>query len=127
MKPEHTPLADMIRERQERWSYREMSERARRAGKSISHSQLADYAAGSVRKAPTVEQMEAIAVGIDAGFEEVRAAMFDQFFGYIPRELKRPAKMSKIVAAIPANLSPDEEAQLLRMVEAWLASRQDNS
>lgn len=126
MEPEHRPLADLIRQRQERWSYREMSERARRAGKSISHSQLADYAADVVRKAPDIEQMEAIAVAVDMGFEEIRGAVFEQFFGYIPRELKRPAKMSKIMTAIPSNLSPEEEAQLLRMVEAWLASRQDN-
>jgi transcriptional regulator with XRE-family HTH domain len=102
-----------------------MSDRAHRAGKSISHSQLADYAAGHVRKAPDVEQMEALAAALGVGFESVRAAVFEQYYGYVPRELQRTAKLGRVVAAIPADLDPDQEEELLRMIEAWLSVRRN--
>lgn len=127
MTEQRQPLADLVRERNERWSYREMSERARRAGHNISHSQLADYASDSVRKAPTREQIEALAVALDVGQEAVRAAMFEQFYGYVPVELKRGSKASRVAAAVPPGLSPEEEAELLRLIEAWLATRHRNS
>lgn len=122
MSEQRRPLADLVRERNDRWSYREMSERARRSGHNISHSQLADYASDSVRKVPSQEQIQALAAALDVGQEQVRAAVFEQFYGYVPRELKR-GRASRIVAAVPPGLSAEDEDELLRLIEAWLSTR----
>lgn len=120
---QHRPLAGLVRQRNdEGWSYREMEKRANRAGHSISHSQLADYASDAVRKVPNREQIEALAAALDLGYETVRAAVFAQYYGYVPRELSS-RKTSRVAAAVPSDLSPEEEGELVRMVEAWLSAR----
>jgi transcriptional regulator with XRE-family HTH domain len=117
------PLADLVRRVHDSGiSYREMATRAQRAGHEISHTQLSDYAQRKVQKAPSQRMMRALAAALDVGYGQVRSAVFAQFFGYVPRELKN-WQGSRITAVVPEDLSPDEEAQLVRMIEAWLASR----
>jgi transcriptional regulator with XRE-family HTH domain len=119
-----TTLADLVRQRQdEGWSYREMERRARERGHRISHAQLAAYAEDAVRKVPSREQVEAIAAALDLGIDAVRAAVMQQYWGYVPRELKQRGKGSRVAAAVPPDLSTDEEAELVRMMEAWLVAR----
>lgn len=123
MVTEQRPLAALVKaETDKGWSYREMEQRARQRGHVISHSQLADYAKDAVRKVPSREQIEALAAALDVGVEAVRAAALEQFWGYVPRELKN-RKGSRISAALPPDLTREEEEQIARMVEAWLASR----
>jgi transcriptional regulator with XRE-family HTH domain len=118
------PLAALVRQAHDTGlSYREMADRARRAGHEISHTQLSDYAQGKVMKAPSERMLRAIAAAIDAAYGEVRAAMFEQFYGYTPREL-RNRRGSRLTAVVPENLDPSDEAELVRMIEAWLSARQ---
>lgn len=126
MTVEQTTLADLVNQRhQEGWSFREMEKRARDRGHTISHAQLADYAKGVVKKMPDREQVEALSAALDVGLDVVRAAAMQQYWGYVPREL-RSRKSSRLSAAVPPDLSSEEEEQLVRMVEAWLASRRPN-
>lgn len=126
MTGEQVTLAELVVERRDAgYSYREMERRARERGYSISHSSLADYANGSVRKMPDKEQIEALAAALDVGLDAVRAAAMQQYWGYIPREL-RNRKPSRISAAIPPDLSPEEEAELARMIRAWVSARHQN-
>jgi transcriptional regulator with XRE-family HTH domain len=123
MTGEQVTLAELVIERRDAgYSYREMERRARERGYSISHSSLADYANGSVRKMPDKEQIEALAAALDVGLDAVRAAAVLQYWGYVPREV-RNRKGSQVTAAIPPDLSSEEEAQLIRMIQAWAASR----
>lgn len=117
-------LSELVRRRRdEGWSLREMERRAQARGHRISHAQLADYAAGVVRRMPTLEGLEAIAAALDVGVEDVRAASMKEFWGYVPRELKHRGRGSRVTAAMPPDLSPEEEDELLRMIEAWVAAR----
>lgn len=121
------PLAALVRNRHDEGrSYRDMSAAAKRAGFDISHSQLQAFAQDMVRKAPSNEQLQAIAAAVGVSFERARAAMMQQFYGYVPRgmEADDPALPgARIGAAIPPDLSPEQEQQLLRMVQAWIAGR----
>ncbi|HET7357111.1 MAG TPA: hypothetical protein VFJ09_10605 [Nocardioidaceae bacterium] len=124
MTGEQVTLAELVRERHDAgYSFREMERRARERGHKISHSSLADYANGSVEKMPDRDQIEALAAALDVGLDAVRAAAMQQYWGYVPRELRNRGKQSRIGAAIPADLSPEDEEQLLRMIQAWVASR----
>lgn len=126
MTSELPPLASLVsRANVAGLSFREMERRAQQHGHSISHSQLAAYAENSVKKAPDVKQMEAIASALDLGYEVVRAAAFEQYYGYVPREVVRRSDASRVAAAIPPNLPPEEEAELLRMIRAWVAARDE--
>jgi transcriptional regulator with XRE-family HTH domain len=128
MTTEQATLADLVRQRRaEGWGYREMARRAHERGHQISHAQLGEYAKGTVQKVPNREQMEALAAALDVGLETVRTAVMHQWWGYVPRELKNRGKASRLGAAVPADLSTDEEAELVRMVEAWLAARRRKS
>lgn len=111
------------RRRDEGWSFREMERRAEQRGHKISHSQLADYAAGTVRRMPTTEGLEALAAALDVGVEDVRAASMLEFWGYVPRELKHRGRGSRIMAALPTDLAPEEEEELRRLINAWAAAR----
>lgn len=117
------PLASLVRRVHEQGlSYREMAARAQRAGHTISHSQLALYAGDGVAKAPTDSQVHALAAALDMGYEQVRAAVFSQFYGYVPRDLNS-RKGSRLAAALPPDLSPEEEDRLAQVVELWLRDR----
>lgn len=118
------PLADMVRRKhdEEHVSYREMADNSRRAGHFISHSQLAAYAADGVRKAPSSEQMVALASALGVSYEKVRAAMIEQYFGYVPRDLIE-THGTTVTAAVPPDLTEAEERELRRLVEAWVAAR----
>lgn len=124
------PLAALVRRRHDGGrSYRDMSETARKAGHTISHSQLQAYAQDAVRKAPGPEQMAALASALDVPFEQVRAAAMDQFYGYVPASMLPPAGLEdstvvRIGAAIPSDLSDDEVAELHRLIRAWVAARE---
>ncbi len=62
-------------------SYREMSQRARRAGHEISHTQLADYGNGRVSKPPPSRRMaEAIAAAVGCSYEDVVEALYEQWY-----------------------------------------------
>ena len=121
------PLAELVRSRHAAGrSYRDMSEAAKRAGYTISHSQLQAFATDMVRKAPDNKQLAALAAAVGVTFEQARAAMMQQYYGYVPRgmEAADPAPPgARIGAAIPPDLSPEEEEHLLRMVRAWIASQ----
>ena len=121
------PLADLVRSRHEAGrSYRDMSETAKRAGYTISHSQLQAFATDMVRKAPDNKQLAALAAAVGVTFEQARAAMMQQYYGYVPRgmEADDPALPgARIGAVVPPDLSPEEEENLLRMVQAWIASQ----
>ena len=124
MTGEQVTLAELVVERRDAgYSYREMERRARERGHKISHSSLADYANGAVAKMPDKDQIEALAAALDVGLDAVRAAAMQQYWGYVPREL-RNRKPSRVAAAIPPDLSPQEEAELARMIQAWLATRE---
>lgn len=115
-----TPLADLVRRVHDQGvSYYDMARRAAQAGHTISHAQLQALAKGQVAKAPSIPQMQAIAAALDLGYEQVRAAMFQQFFGYVPRELTR-RRGERIVAATPPDLTDDEERQLAEVVAFWI-------
>jgi hypothetical protein len=117
------PLRDMLRaEKDAGVSFREMSARAVRHGQEISHSQLADYASGKVRSAPNARQIEALAAALDTGIGVIREAVMQEWYGYTPRELGR-MKGSRVAAAIPSTLTTEEEAELIRLIEAWLRAR----
>ena len=122
------PLAELVRSRHAAGrSYRDMSEAAKRAGYTISHSQLQAFATDMVRKAPDNKQLAALAAAVGVTFEQARAAMMQQYYGYVPRgmEADDPALPgARIGAAIPPDLSPEQEQQLLRMVQAWIASQE---
>jgi hypothetical protein len=106
------------------WSYRGMSERATRAGHPISHAHIADYAKGTVRKMPSQEELLALAAALDTGVETVRRAAMQEWWGYVPRELSRNSRASRVLAAVPPNLTPEEEQELARLVQAWAAARE---
>lgn len=117
-------LSELVRRRRdEGWTLREMERRAEQRGHKISHSQLADYAAGTVRRMPTKEGVEALAAALDVGIEEVRTASVVEFWGYVPREAKYRGRGSRITAAMPPDLTPEEEDEVLRMVQAWFGAR----
>lgn len=116
-------LAALVKQRHdEGWSFREMEKRAAERGYSISHASLADHAKGVVRKMPDRDQIEALAAALDVGIDAVRAAAMKQYWGYTPRELTN-RKASRLFAAVPADTTPDEEAELKRMIEVWAATR----
>lgn len=126
MTGEQGPLAALVsRTHDAGVSYREMESRATQRGHRISHSQMADYAGDRVAKCPTEEQLRSIAAALDVGYETVRAAAFAQFYGYVPRELG--GRQTPVVAAIPPDLTPEEERQLTAMVRAWAAARESDS
>ena len=56
------------------------------------------------------------------GLDEVRSAALEQFWGYVPRELKG-RKTSMVVAAVPADLTQEEEEDLAQMVHLWVEQR----
>lgn len=118
-------LSELVRRRRdEGWSLREMERRAEQRGHRISHSQLADYAAGTVRRMPTSEGVEALAVALDVGIEDIQAASCKEFWGYIPRALRyRGGGNSRLAAAVPPNLSAEEEEELARLIQAWASAR----
>lgn len=117
------PLAALVRARHdEGYSYREMAEAARRSGRLISHSQLASYATDGVRKAPTTEQMQGLAAALGLAYEKIYAAVIEQYYGYVPQNLGTSGG-SDITAAIPYDLTEDEERELARMIRAWVAAR----
>lgn len=117
------PLAALVREKHDRgFSYREMSEAARRAGRLVSHSQLAAYASDGVRKAPTPEQMQGIAAALGVSFEKVYAAAIEQYYGYTPTSFGN-AGGRDVTAAIPFDLTPEEERELGRVIRTWVAMR----
>ncbi len=123
------PLAEMVRRRhQEGRSYREMERGAKRAGYSISHTQLADYANDTVKKMPEPGQILAIACALGLPFVQVRVAAVDQFLGFVPKEwelaVEHAGPAIRIGAAIPPDLSEPEEAELKRMIKAWVAARE---
>ena len=120
-------LAAMVRHRHDQGrSYRDMSEAARKAGKTISHAQLQAYATNIVRKAPSTDQLEALAAALDTTLEKVRVAMIQQYYGYVPRSVAPDdAGTSELFAAVPPDLSPDEERELARLVTAWVSTRQN--
>lgn len=120
------PLSDLVsRTHADGLSYREMEARARRSGHVISHSQLQAYATGTTRKMPTVDQMRALAAAMDVGYETVRAAAFEQYYNYRPREMSHRSD-SRVGAAIPPDLTAEEERELIRMVKAWASARRDH-
>lgn len=120
------PLAALVKSKHDEGrSYRDMSEAARRAGYTISHSQMQAYATDIVRKAPSSEQLEAIAAALSVSVEKVRSAMIQQFYGYVPRDLAN-VRESRVVAAVPPDLSPEEEQELARLVAAWAAARRQD-
>lgn len=117
------PLAQLVTDKHdEGQSFHEMSRQAQRAGRSISHSQLASYAKDEVAKMPSREQMEAIAAALQLSFEEVAGAAFMQYHGYLPQSLG-DNRGNAVSAAVPYDLSPDEEEELARLVRAWVAAR----
>ena len=116
------PLAELVSRCNADYSFREMERRAAGRGQKISHSTLADYAADSVQKMPSREQLEALSAALDTGLDEVRSAALEQFWGYVPRELKG-RKTSMVVAAVPADLTQEEEEDLAQMVHLWVEQR----
>ena len=116
------PLAELVSRCNADYSFREMERRAAGRGQKISHSTLADYAADSVQKMPSREQLEALSAALDTGLDEVRSAALAQFWGYVPRELKG-RKTSMVVAAVPADLTQEEEEDLAQMVHLWVEQR----
>ena len=80
----------------------------------------------AVRKAPSPEQLAAIAAALQVPFGQVRAAMMEQFYGYVPMSMTPdPGDTGiQIGAAIPPDLDDDEKAELARMIRAWVAARQ---
>jgi hypothetical protein len=63
-------------------TYRDMETRAEAAGHFISRQQLQNHATGGVRNAPRTEQVLALAAALGVPFEQVRDAVFRQFYGY---------------------------------------------
>jgi hypothetical protein len=123
---EQITLAELVTKRvDEGWTFREMSRRAKERGYDVSHSHLAEHAKGLVAKVPDRTQVEALAAALDVGIDDVRAAAMQQYWGYVPREL-RTRKPSRVTAALPADLTAEEEDEIARMVEAWLAARRRN-
>lgn len=102
------PLADLVRRRHATRSYRDMSETARKAGHTISHSQLQAIAQDAISKPPLPEQVAAIAAAIDLPYEHVRAATLQQFYGHVP-----------------AGMAPEEEPMNEPRIETWSVYRVD--
>jgi transcriptional regulator with XRE-family HTH domain len=126
MATEQPTLADLVTRRvDEGWTFREMARRAKERGHDISHSHLAEHAKGLVAKMPDRAQVEALAAALDVGIDDVRAAAMQQYWEYVPREL-RVRRPSRVTAALPPDLTEEEEAEIARMVEAWLAARRRN-
>ena len=101
-------------------SYREMARRAADRGLPMSHATFSDLGTGMVAKAPTDQQLRAIAAGTGRPYADVRAAMFAQFYGYVPRE-HWAADGGR--AFLPADLSDEEVEEAQRMIRAWVAAR----
>lgn len=117
-------LSELVEHAREggRVSYRDMSARADRAGYRISHSQLAEYAAGTVRKAPDQTMIDALAAALGVPRERVQASVFEQWYGYTPRGM--PAGGGVL---LPVDVTEDEREELERLVAAWLAARRDTN
>lgn len=123
MVTELPPLAALVKEKHDAGrSYREMAAAAQRAGYDVSHSQMQAYATNQVRKAPSNDQLEALAAALSVSVDRVRTAMMQQFYGYVPKELA-VIRESPVSAAVPPDLSPDEEQELARLVAAWVEAR----
>jgi transcriptional regulator with XRE-family HTH domain len=103
-----------------------MAERAGRAGHPISHSHIADYAKGTVKKMPSREDLQALAAALDTGVERVRRAALWEWWEYVPREMTRNAKGARIVAAVPPGLTTEQEQALTRLIQAWAATREES-
>lgn len=103
-------------------TYREMERVAKKRGYEISHAYLTTLARGETKKAPLDPQVHAIAAAIDEPYEVVRAAMMQQFWGFVPEELAKVAT-SSVGAWVPPDLTPEERNELRRLVTAWVAAR----
>lgn len=113
-------LAELIRTIHEERDipYREMARRTDACPRPLSHSQIADYAAGRVRKTPDSPTIEALAVALDVPVERVRDAVLEQYLDYVPANVDRG-----VDALIPPGLSDGEVDELRRLIQAWLAAR----
>jgi transcriptional regulator with XRE-family HTH domain len=117
------PLRDMVKAEKARGtSYREMEKRARRHGHNISHSQLADYAAGVVQRAPHAAMITALAAALNTSLAAVHEAVLMEWYGYTPRALD--TSPTRVSAVVPATLSPEKEAELIRLVSAWVHAQE---
>lgn len=99
-------------------SYRTIEKRARAAGHSLSHSQIADLFHGTVKKSPDLDLIAALADGLRVRQELVRRAVFIDWYGYDPME-----SGAGFTAAVPADLSAREREELDTMIRAWLIAR----
>jgi hypothetical protein len=111
------PLVDLIESVKDAsgFSYRELSDRARRKGYDISHQQLQSLARDTVRKAPNTNQIEAIATALDVSYATVRLAVIEQFYGYTPG----PAVDDPLLQ----DLDPAEREEARAIIRAWLQAR----
>lgn len=118
------PLPGLLRKAREEGgdTYREIAARADSAGHDgLSFQQVQSYAADQVRKVPTRAQMEALAAGLGVDFDTVLEACLEQWYNYVPPELTGAGE--RIGRLIPDDLSTEDEQELRRMVQAWIAAK----
>jgi len=98
-------------------SLRDIEKRATSAGHRLSYSQVHAYSQGIAAKAPSREQIEALAAALPASEVEVRRAVFIDWYGYDPIE----NAADHYLIAVPADLPDDRKREIDQMVQAWLA------
>lgn len=117
-------LSELVREANDRGlSYRAMAHRAEKAGYKISSAYLNNLASNPPAKAPTAQDILAIAAALGRNPVIIRLAVAEQWLELMPEDVSREANQLGIIAPIPPDLPEDERAELSRLIEAWVEAR----
>lgn len=119
-------LPALIRARRSRPSnsLREMEERARRGGHSISRSLISDYEHGRIAARPGPERVRAIACAIGCTYDEVAAAVDETYqLGTRQAQERRKSQRAEAWLRLTDERSDTEVEELLLIVEQVLRMR----
>ncbi|MET9952359.1 hypothetical protein ABZ135_12530 [Streptomyces sp. NPDC006339] len=112
-------LSRMVRDVNDRGvSYKEMEDRARAAGHSVSKPYLQKIATNTAVKTPGPERLEAIAAAIGRPVSVVKRAAAIQYLDYEATELSGYGDDVRVIVAHLAGMEPKERKRWLAMIEA---------
>lgn len=107
-------------------SYRQMADRATKAGHTLSKDYLQKLATRTVTKAPLPMQLEALAVALRKPAALVRLAAARQFLQYEARELEGFNDEVRLVVAQLSEMSQDDVRRWRHMIEADERARSES-
>lgn len=118
-------LAQLIRTRKElnRWSYREIQERAQRAGHQISKTRLQELAIGKPLEAITADVMRGIAAGLDVAVSTVVQAAVISLGFELPHG--GPSSPEEAIARDVTLTEPERRMLLAQLRELRAATAED--